>query len=99
MPPSISLDTHQRNTLLRHYRGPGRPEWRLRAHILLLLADGVAWAAIATLLYTSPSTIARCQSRFRQGGLDSLFSGGRPCRAGWWAAAVVRWVLELTPAD
>jgi transposase len=95
---SISLRPDQRNTLLRHYRRPGPPEHRLRAHVLLLLADGVAWSTIASLLYTSPSTIARWQGRFRQGGLDAVFGRRRPA-CPWWAALVVRWVLGLAPAD
>jgi len=97
--PSISLRPDQRNTLLRHYRRAARPEWRLRAHVLLLLADGVAWSAIASMLYTSPSTISRCLGRFRSGGLDAVFPPSRAPAAGWWAALVVRWVLELAPAD
>jgi len=98
VPTSITLRPDQRNALLRHYRGPARPEWRLRAHILLLLADGVAWSAIAAMLYTSPSTIARCRDRFRQGGLGAVLASGEPPRP-WWAAVVVRWVLELAPGD
>jgi putative transposase len=95
---SISLSPTQRNTLLRHYRRAGPPEHRLRAHILLLLADGWAWATIASLLYTSPSTIARWQARFRSGGLDAVFGRRRPA-CPWWVALAVRWVLQLAPAD
>jgi transposase len=98
MTTSISLRPDQRNTLLRHYRHAARPDWRLRAHILLLLADGWAWATIAALLYTSPSTIARWQARFRRGGLGAVF-GRRQLAGPWWAALIVRWVLHLAPAD
>jgi putative transposase len=98
MTTSISLRPEQRNTLLRHYRHAARPDWRLRAHILLLLADGVAWATIAALLDTSPSTIARWQERFRRGGLEAVFGRRQPAGP-WWAALIVRWVLELAPAD
>jgi putative transposase len=98
MPPSIVLKPAERNTLLAHYRRATPPAWRLRAHILLLLADGVAWATIAALLYTSSSTIARCQRRFRRGGLPALFPPGPAPRPSWWAALIVRWVLELAPA-
>src|SRR5262245_3793993 len=100
MPPSISLTAAERNTLLRHYRRAPAPDWRLRAHILLLLADGWAWATIAALLYTSSSTIARWQRRFRQGRLAAVFPAGAPRRpVSAWVAVVVRWVLELAPAD
>jgi transposase len=98
MTVSISLRPDQRNTLLRHYRHATRPDWRLRAHLLLLLADGWTWATIAALLYTSSSTIARWQARFLQGGLDAVFEAPpRRCRP--WVALVVGWVLELAPAD
>jgi transposase len=96
---SISLSPQQRNTLLRHYRRADRPDWRLRAHILMLLADGVAWATIAALLYTSPSAIARWQQRFVRGGLGAVFGAGTPRRCGPWVAVIARWVLELAPAD
>jgi putative transposase len=96
---SITLRPDQRNALLRHYRRAERPEWRLRAHVLLLLADGVAWSAIASMLYTSPSTIARCRGRFLQGGLGAVFPAARPPAACWWAAVIVRWVLDCSPAD
>src|SRR5262245_627327 len=99
MAVSISLRPDERNALLRHYRHAARPDWRLRAHVLLLLADGVAWATIAALLYTSSSTIARWQARFRQGGLGAVFEAGPPRRCSTWVALVVGWVLELAPAD
>jgi putative transposase len=99
MTTSIVLRPDQRNTLLRHYRRAARPDWRLRAHVLLLLADGWAWATIAALLYTSSSTIARWQARFLSGGLDAVFEAGPPRRCSPWVAVVARWVLELAPAD
>jgi transposase len=58
----------------------------------------VAWATIAALLYTSPSTIARWQTRFRHGGLDAVFGLRRPA-CPWWVALAVRCVLQLAPAD
>jgi putative transposase len=99
MTTSISLRPDQRNTLLRHYRRATDPDWRLRAHVLLLLADGWTWGTITLLLYTSSSTIARWQSRFLQGGLDSVFPEAPRRRCGPWVAVIVRWVLELAPAD
>jgi putative transposase len=99
MTPSISLRPDQRNTLLRHYRRAAQPDWRLRAHVLLLLADGWTWATIACLLYTSSSTIARWQARFLAGGLDAVFEAAPRRRCSPWVAVVVRWVLELAPAD
>lgn len=100
MTPSITLTAAERNTLLGHYRRAPLPDWRLRAPLLLLLADGWAWATSAALLYTSSRTIARWQRRFHQGRLAAVLPASPPHpRAGSWVALVVRWVLELAPAD
>jgi putative transposase len=98
---SIHLTPGDRNTLLSHYRHGPDPAVRLRAHIVLLLADGVPWATIAALLYPSASTIARWQGRFLQGGVPAVCGPAprRPSLAGRWAALVVGWVLSRAPAD
>jgi transposase len=101
MSSSISLSESDRKTLLHYYRHPVcTPELRLRAHILLLLADGWAWATITAVLYCSTRTIARWQQRYRRDGLDGLFGQpvGRPPRlAARWACLVVSWVTTLSP--
>jgi transposase len=98
---SITLSPDERNTLLDYYRSPVHdPELRLRAHILLLLADGHTWANIALFLYCSTRTIARWKQRFQQGRLDALLSqprGPKPVLAACWADIVVHWVTESTP--
>ncbi len=53
MDGSISLKPLERKTLLEYYRKSADPAVRLRAHILLLLADGHTWNLIAAMLYTS----------------------------------------------
>jgi Homeodomain-like domain len=42
------------------------PQVRLRAHLILLLADGHAWALIAAVLFCSTATIARWKDRFQE---------------------------------
>ena len=100
MLPSISLKPGDRNALLRLYRRSPDPRVRLRAHVLLLLADGHSWELIAAVLYTSSSTIARWQRRYRAGGAAAVCGRAavRPPRAGWWATVAVAWVLWLPPA-
>src|SRR5262249_35576198 len=88
------------SALLRYYRAAGRPQLRLRAHILLLLADGRPWDDIARALYCSTRTVARWKARFRRHGLRALPGepAGAPRRlAAGWAALVVTWALRLTP--
>jgi transposase len=96
---STTLSADQRDTLLRYYRGGAGPRLRLRAHILLLLADGRTWDDIAAALYCSTRTVARWKKRFDQGGLAALH-GRRPGptgQGGGWAAVVVGWALGLAP--
>jgi transposase len=99
---SIPLSAGDRNTLLDHYRRDPDPQVRLRAHILLLLADGHSWATIAAVLFTSPSTIARWRRRFEHGGATAVLGRprGRKRSPVWaWAAVVVLWVLDRRPAE
>jgi putative transposase len=99
---SIRLTADGRNTLLEHYRRDPDPQVRLRAHILLLLADGHTWATIAAVLFTSPDTIARWKGRFQRGGVDEVLGRprGRKRSAAWaWVAVVVAWVLTRRPSE
>jgi len=101
MTASIALRPGERNALLDLYRSRFHdPELRLRAHIILLLADGYTWAAIAAVLYCSSRTVARWKARFEHGRLDALLSqapGPKPRLDGGWAALVADWVLNSTP--
>jgi putative transposase len=99
---SIRLTSDDRHTLLEHYRRDPDPQVRLRAHLLLLLADGHTWGTIASVLFTSPDTIARWKGRFERGGVGEILGRprGRKRSAAWvWAAIVVGWVLTRRPAE
>jgi transposase len=101
MDGNIVLGRGQRNRLLDLYRKDPSPCVRLRAHIVLLLADGHAWATIAAVLFCSTATIARWKGRFEAGGADALSEEkrGRASALGGWAVLVVAWVKTLTPRD
>jgi putative transposase len=99
---SIRLTADERNALLDHYRADPDPQVRLRAHIVLLLAQGCPWATSTAVLFTSPDTIARWQRRFQRGGVEAVLGRprGRKRSAAWaWAAVVVAWVLTRRPAE
>src|SRR4051794_840647 len=102
MDGSIVLGRGQRNRLLDLCRKDPSPCVRLRAHIiLLLLADGHAWALICAVLFCSTATVARWKQRFEAGGVGALLDEKRGRRA-WlagWAGLVVGWVRTLTPRD
>jgi putative transposase len=97
---SIVLRPEERNTLLDYLRRHPDPRLRLRAHLILLLADGYPWAVIAAVLYCSSRTIDRWQRRFHQGRVPALLglpAGAPPRLAARWAALVVGWVTRQTP--
>src|SRR3954451_5501725 len=105
MDGSVGLRGGQRKRLLRLYRTDPDPHVRLRAHLVLLLSDGYAWALIAAVPFCSTATIARWKRRFEEGGTDALRDDrrGRPETAGGpaggvWAGAVIRWATRLTPS-
>jgi putative transposase len=98
---SIALGRGERKRLLELYRKEPDPQVRLRAHIVLLLADGHAWSEIAAVLFCSTATIARWKGRFGRGGIEALTGevrGRRPLLARW-AVLLVTWVGSLTPRD
>lgn len=102
MDGSIRLTSRERKTLLDSIRKSSDPQLRLRAHIVLLLADGRSWAEIAGVLYTSSRTINRWQKRFRQGGVEALVGEpvGRPQRlTTWWLWFVLYWVSDCAPRE
>ena len=87
---SITLTADQRSALLRYYRGPFPTALRLRAHLILLLADRWPWDDIARALYCSTRTIARWKARFERGGLRALNGeapGPRPRLGPSWRSA------------
>jgi transposase len=86
---------------LRYYRRHPDPAVRLRAHVLLLLADGRTWSDIAAVLYTSSTTINRWRHRFEAGGVDALLGRPRdstPHRSDEVEAALRR-ALEFSPDE
>jgi transposase len=100
LPPRIVLSAGDRAALLSYYRGPADAGLRLRAHVLLLLADGHSWALITAVLFCSSRTIARWQRRFDEGGLPALFGRprGAPPRYGrYWLDLVVHWFTACSP--
>jgi transposase len=97
---TITLRAEERKALLEHLRKQPDPQLRLRAHIILLLADGYTWALIGSVLYCSSRTIARWKDRFQEGRVPALLGlprGAPPCFAAHWAALARQWVTQHTP--
>ena len=104
MDGSIVLGSSQRKRLLGIYRGKeAHPaQVRLRAQIVLTLADGHSWSLIEQMLFCSTATIARWKDRFDSGGVDALLEERRGREATLlvnWALILVSWVKTLCPRD
>ena len=99
---SIVLGAGERKRLLELYRKAPDPQVHLRAHVVLLLADGYAWSLVASVLFCSTATVARWKRRFEAGGVEAL-RGRRRGRTATlpvgWALLLVTWVRTLTPRD
>ena len=74
---SIALSAGQRKRLLALYRKGPDPLVRLRAHVVLLLADGHSWSMICAVLFCSTATVARWKARFEHGGVEALSGEAR----------------------
>jgi transposase len=102
MDGTITLRSSERKALLQHYRRHPDPAVRLRAHLLLLLANGYAWATIAAVLFCSTRTIARWRRRFERGGVAAVLDERRGRRSPfgtWLIRLVVGWVTQRCPRD
>jgi putative transposase len=102
MEGQLILRGTQRRCLLRLYRSCPDPAVRLRAHLLLLLAEGYPWALIAAVLFCSTATLARWKGRFEEGGVEALAGlprGPEPELARNWAATAAGWVRHYRPRD
>src|ERR1700722_6310528 len=102
MEGSIHLRAAERKTLLQVVKTGSTHEQRLRAHVLLLLADNWAWLTMTAVLFTSSSTINRWRRRFLEGGLAAVLETPRrrPSRLSrLWIGVVFHWVTTRTPID
>jgi putative transposase len=99
MDGSIRLTAEQRKALLHRYRsGPAKPG--RRAHVVLLLADGLSVRDVRRVTYASFDLIAECVRRFRTGGVPAVVEADRPTDAvPAWLNRVARWLATATPAD
>src|SRR5947199_6520600 len=102
MESHLRITARERQALLEQYRKGANTRVRLRAHILLLLAEGYSWAVIAGVLFCSTRTIARWKTRVETQGVGAVLgAAGPPTRGlgGWWSEVVPAWVTECSPRD
>ena len=100
MDGSIQLTDQQRKTLLKAYRYAPDAAAARRAHVLLLLDEGLSYRELNRLLFASNDLIAGCVARFRQGGVSAVLGEDQPPQVvPRWPMRVVRWALTKTPQD
>jgi transposase len=98
MDGSIRLTAEERKGLLRAYRSGARRG--RRAHIVLLLADGLSIRDVRRVTYASFDLIADCAGDFRRGGIKAVLEPDPVAAAvPAWLARVARWLATTTPAD
>jgi putative transposase len=102
MDSHLRITVRERQVLLDQYRKGVHTRVRLRAHILLLLAQGYSWTTIAGVLFCSTRTIARWKTRVETDGLGTVLASS-PQAAAWldlgWSALVASWVTRWSPRD
>jgi putative transposase len=101
MDGSIQLTREERKVLLEAYRS-GDARVARRAHVLLLLDDGLSYRDIRAFLYASNDLIADCIRRLRTGGIhEALESKGTPPTPPdhEWLPTVKEWLMDATPQD
>src|SRR5213592_1594342 len=102
MESHLRITARERQALVEQYRKGANTRVRLRAHMLLLLAQGYSWATIAGVLFCSTRTIARWKTRVEREGISVVLGSSGPPAAGlggWWSAVVAYWVTVLSPRD
>jgi putative transposase len=98
----LRITARERQALIEQYRKGANERGRLRAHIILLLAEGYSWAVIAGVLMCSTRTIARWKSRVECDGIRAVLGPppAETARLGnWWRELVAEWVLKWSPRD
>jgi putative transposase len=102
MDSPLRITARERQVLLEQYRKGVHTRVRLRAQILLLLAQGYSWATIAEVLFCSTRTIARWKSRVESAGVRAVLVSSPQAAAGLAPGGrqvVADWVTSWGPRD
>jgi transposase len=99
MDGSIRLSAEQRKTLLQVYRSGEDARSSRRAHILLLLDDGLSVREVRQVAYTSFDLINACVQRFRAGGVAAAVGTEPEQSIPLWLLQVAQWLLTKSPEN
>jgi putative transposase len=98
----LPITARERQALREQYRKGVNGRLRLRAHLLLFLAPGYAWAVSAGVRFWSTRTIARWKSRVESAGSSAVRGPAPPStsRLGkWWSAGGAQGGRKWSPHD
>ena len=98
----LRLTEDERKRLLKAYRSGEDVRVARRAHVLLLLAEGVTWEEIRRMLFASNDLIAQVRKTHEVDGVlvDGVLgdAAARTSRSPpWWLGWIQRWVTQNTP--
>lgn len=101
MDGSIRLSEADRKVFLDVYRGTRDARTARRAHVVLLLAEGLTYREIMELVFCSPGFISDIVRDFRDGGVAAVLREAEdeaPSLPAW-SALLQEWLLHRTPQD
>jgi transposase len=100
MEGSIKLSSHQHKIALRIYRGGGDARAARRAHVLLLLNEGMSYRQIMDVTFSSSDLVAGVKERFLAGGVEAAVAESPEVSTiPFWQIVICGWVLHQTPQD
>lgn len=99
MDGSIRLSAEERKALLQVYRSGGEARCARRAHILLLLDDGLSVREVREVTYASFDLINACVRRYGDGGVSAAVGTEPEERIPLWMVQVAQWLRTKSPED
>ncbi len=99
MDGSIRLSAEERKALLQDYRSGAEARSSRRAHVLLLLDDGLSVRDVRQLTYASFDFINACVQRFRAGGVAAAVRAAPEESIPFWRKQLAQWLLTKSPED
>lgn len=100
MEGSIKLSRQEFKTALGIYRNGGSARSARRAHVLLLLHEGMSFRQIMKIAFSSSDLVAGVKERYLAGGVDAAIAEPADDDAvPFWQDVVCDWALHKTPQD
>jgi transposase len=100
MEGSIKLSRKQHKIALGIYCGGGDARVARRAHVLLLLSEGMSYRRIMEITFCSSDLVASVKERFLAGGVEAAVAESTEDETiPYWQIVICGWVVHKTPQD